>query len=151
MIRFQLNQRNFFQSTDMAHHYLDNTHTMAGMLNSAWSRFSCGLFFRQRRRQWDRSLVVRGRGRGECNPWKVKVLHLQDWDYISFLINSDCSPWKVIQRDLEYHLQGWDFFFSVTTNPLRNETALKTMEDSTGLSSAGRHWQRLTGKLHDSK
>lgn len=135
----------------MAHHYLDNTHTMAGMLNSAWSRFSCGLFFRQRRRQWDRSLVVRGRGRGECNPWKVKVLHLQDWDYISSLINSDCTPWKVIQRDLEYHLQGWDFFFSVTTNPLRNETALKTMEDSTGLSSAGRHWQRVAGKLHDSK
>lgn len=32
--------KKFLQSTDMAHHGLDITHTLAGMLNSAWSRFA---------------------------------------------------------------------------------------------------------------
>lgn len=137
----------FLQSTDLAHHNLDITHTLLECwtllgLESLW-------FVLQTNREVDSGVDLFC-----CERTASRWVYLQDWDYISSLMNSDCTSWKVkiIRRgELEYHLQGWDFFSSVTTNPPRIETASKKMDERTGLSSAGRHWQRLTGKLHDSK
>lgn len=72
-----------------------------------------------------------------------KVLHLQDWDYGSSLINRHWAPWKVKtirRRELEYQLQGWDFFSSICKNSPRNENDSERM---TGLALAQ---QEDTGK-----
>lgn len=71
---------------------------------------------------------MRGRCWSDCNPWKIKVLHLQDWDYRSSLINRHWAPWKVKtirRRELEYQLQGWDFFSSICKNSQGMKTAPK--------------------------